>query len=159
MEIIEIRYKHMIDIDPDLSYLGKYSNEYEKWAISRIVEHDWSKGEYEYFIPTNPPQRLYREERVREWKNCMEAYKRMESINAGKICMLGIRAEAEITIQGIIQTIRSGGLWGIESDSDQQYFDQVHSEQLTELAEILQDMGFKRDEILKASENIETIED
>lgn len=55
---------------------------------------------------------------------------------------IGIYAEAEIiTKNGIIQTIRSGGVWGIESDFKEE-IEEVETEQLNELLEELAELGF-----------------
>ena len=51
------------------------------------------------------------------------------------------------TSRGVRQTIRSGGLWGIESDSTPPYFADIGEEQLEELVEILLELGFTRDAI------------
>ena len=74
-------------------------------------------------------------------------YARMESYNLGFWHMIGIRAEAKIEINGVIQTITSAGLWGIESDSDEEYLEGIECEQLSELREILADMNFSQEEI------------
>ncbi len=42
--------------------------------------------------------------------------------------MIGIRAEAEISVGGILQTITSGGLWAIESDSSPEYLRSVEDD-------------------------------
>lgn len=71
-------------------------------------------------------------------------YKRMESYNHGDWCYLGFIAKAEVQLRrnGVIQVVHSGGLWGIESDSGDDYFDEVKKEQLAELAQELRLMGF-----------------
>jgi len=66
--------------------------------------------------------------------------------------MLGIMAEAEISSEGVIQQIRSGGLWGIESDSGGSYFLEVAEEQYDELAAILKDFGISKKDIPKFDE-------
>lgn len=61
--------------------------------------------------------------------------------------MIGIVAEAEITVAGVIQTITSGGLWGIESDSSDDYLREVADEELAALRDILVGLGFAADAI------------
>jgi len=53
---------------------------------------------------------------------------------------IGIISKAELRNPetSVTQVIRSGGLWGIESDSDKEYLAEVENEQLAELrAELL----------------------
>ena len=54
---------------------------------------------------------------------------------------------AEIRINGISQTIRSGGIYGIESDNGDEYFDEVFEEQKEELKDNLLELGFSEKEI------------
>jgi len=60
----------------------------------------------------------------------------------GEFGFIGIRAEAEIVVNGVCQTITSGGLWGIESDSDRSYFSEVEQEEIEQLKLILESLGF-----------------
>jgi hypothetical protein len=88
-------------------------------------------------------------------------YARCESYNRGDWCYLGIIAKAEVqsgvevagkvlekadgkrvALLGPIQTLRSGGLWGIESDSADSYFAVVEQEELAQLADELKAFGF-----------------
>lgn len=75
---------------------------------------------------------------------------RLEEYNKGNWCMMGIRAECQYLIpdntvppSAVIQTLTSGGLWGIESDSDDKYIKQVEREQLNELKEYCDKLGIK----------------
>ena len=45
----------------------------------------------------------------------------MERLNRGDWGYIGVRADAEIIVDGVSQDITSGGLWGVESDSDRAY--------------------------------------
>jgi hypothetical protein len=57
--------------------------------------------------------------------------------------MIGIRAEAMVRLgRGRFTTVTSGGLWGIESDSGDDYFAEVGREELNDLRATLSDMGF-----------------
>ncbi len=60
----------------------------------------------------------------------------------GDFGFVGIRAEAEVVVHGVCQTITSGGLSGIESDSARSYVSEVEEEELQELKAILQSLGF-----------------
>jgi|SRR6185312_6164451 len=79
---------------------------------------------------------------------------------------IGIRADAEIALApshapgmnpftGPLQTITSGGLWGIESDSDADYLKSVEDEQLAELRNQLHAIGFSQRAITAAFRNVE----
>lgn len=70
-----------------------------------------------------------------EWADRYEAYQRDE------FSFVGVRAEAQVVLGGIIQTLTSGGLWGIESDSGKEYIAEVAGEEWHELRKILVDIG------------------
>lgn len=63
---------------------------------------------------------------------------------------LFIYAEAEVSVGGILQTLRSGGLGGIESDSGDSYLEEIVQEQLKELQTILLDFGFDKAQVFEA---------
>ncbi len=58
---------------------------------------------------------------------------RLDAWHAGEWCLIGIQAEAEIIIvrggTAIGHTLRSGGLWSVESDSDADYLASVYAEE------------------------------
>jgi hypothetical protein len=68
----------------------------------------------------------------------------------GEFNFIGIDARVTIVVAGVMQEITSGGLWGIEDDSDGEYLDGLAGEQLNELADILHDLGFGTDDIADA---------
>ena len=93
---------------------------------------------------------------------------RMESLNRGDWCFVGIRAEAKIGVPMkpglpsyattyLTNTIMSSGLWGIESDSEE-YLTEIEQEQLSELKSQLKALGFSTRAISKAFQNIERSE-
>lgn len=55
--------------------------------------------------------------------------------------MVGIRADAEIVACGVVQTISSAGLWGVESDSSDEHFAEIASDELDALRDILTELG------------------
>lgn len=90
-------------------------------------------------------------------KYVREDYKRMEDLNRGDWCYLGIRVEADVILRvddasgsSIIQTVTSGGLWGIESDSGNKYFDEVARDEWAELKKELTVLGFSARAMAKA---------
>jgi hypothetical protein len=58
--------------------------------------------------------------------------------------MIGIWAEADVVIGGVVQKIQSGGLWGIESDSARTYLVEVAKGEYYQLHKILKSMGATR---------------
>lgn len=109
--------------------------------------------EYRYF---NPPADNYKgieDEEVRKY--CLQDYHRMRDLNRGEWYYIGIRAGAQVQLNGdLVQIIRSGGLWGIESDSDPSDFRSVEGEQLDELRDQLHAIGFSKRAVSAAFRNI-----
>lgn len=123
---------------------------------------DMSRGEYRYFnpsfnyvdkhghaLPENTP------EEVRKYVR--QDYERMESLNRGDWCFIGIGAEAEVwnAATQVTQKIRSGGLWGIESDSDDGFIEEEERNQLADLRTELLAYGFSSRAISKAFQNVQ----
>jgi len=83
-------------------------------------------------------------------------YKRMEALNRGDWCYLGLVAKAVIvSANGIGQTLRSAGLWGIESDSSEDYFASVEKDELAALRSELESFGFSARAITRAFQSLE----
>ena len=100
---------------------------------------DAERGEFRYF---NGCVENYKGESPADIRKYVrQDYERMERLNRGDWCFVGIRADAEILLPAgdasIVQEITSGGLWGIESDSDKAYLGEIETEQLSELREQL----------------------
>ena len=176
--ILSVTVKRMIDDSPDTSWLGEYSNKPANgFAIDREHAEDcplfWFGEQYgekecsceghgdrlsrelQYF---NPPSENYKGENILDVREyCLQDYKRMESYNRQNWCFLGVRAEAEVQAEtdGAIQTLTSGGLWGIESDSEKSYIEDEENNQLAELRGVLKAFGFSSRAISKAFQNIE----
>jgi len=72
---------------------------------------------------------------------------RRAEFERGDFTFVGVRAEAEVAIEGVIQTLTSGGLWGIESDSDESYIEDVALEEYDALREILKAVGVSTREV------------
>jgi hypothetical protein len=85
-----------------------------------------------------------------ERKYALQDKKRLEAYYNDEWYFIGIQAVAEIRINGISQTISSGGLYGIESDSGNEYFDEVFEEQKEELKDNLLELGFTEKEIAQS---------
>jgi hypothetical protein len=201
-EIRSITMRRVGDSDPDLSYLGEYSDSPGEHAInvfgpeqgdeaqcnlcdmeSPILFHDgewhhgtfrvirdeddfdhdpvpddnycggrsYQAGKYRYFNPSSRADGLPEDEAA----TCRYAdFQRMESYNQQEWQMVGVYAQASIVVAGIIQTVQSGGLWGIESDSDGSYFAEIEAEQLSELVTVLEELGFERTAIDEACADV-----
>lgn len=162
--IQSIKVQRVADSDPDTSYLGTFSNRaYTQFAIdhcertgSNRTNGQWfNPGTVEDFkesaswIPTTV------ENKRQYWhdamvKNAEADYARMIAFSDGQWEYIGIRATAEVVIAGTCQTVTSGGLWGIESDSDAAYLQEIEAEQVSELRTILYGMGFSKRSIAAA---------
>ena len=125
---------------------------------------DMKRGQYRYFNPNWKNYKGLEEAEIRKY--CLQDYERMESLNRGDFCFIGIMAEAKIGIpQGLpqtktgqsylLQTLTSGGLYGIESDSDKEYVASEEKNQLDELKDVLMGMGFSQRAISTAFKNVE----
>lgn len=124
--VASIKLKRIYDDNADTSYLGTFSNRADEGAINHRERSGSDHRVYEWFNPANPE---YAE----------QEYKRMLQLENGAVCFYGVRADAEIHIPGLhpksvrVMQITSAGLWGIESDSDGSYFDEVGKDELEDL--------------------------
>lgn len=132
-----IRTCRVIDEYPDLSYL-------ETTASS----HFGKDGANWLHVSREDRIKVVKEHGT-VWDACiayaLQDKERLAAYNRGEWHMLGISAKATVLIptetvppSWKIQEITSGGLWGIESDSDEEYLKQVEDEQVAELRRYLQ---------------------
>ena len=120
------------------------------------IGDSWNRREFRYFDASfnyvtkdGKPSDGLTSEDIRKYVR--QDYERMEILNRGDWCYVGIRAEAEVQLTGnLIQRIRSGGLWGIESDSDRSYFDEIQKDELANLKTELLALGFSKRAIAEA---------
>jgi hypothetical protein len=148
--ILSIKIKREIDEHPDTSWLGEYSNRRARFSFDRKILGDWDRNQFQYFNPyINPFDGKTQAEKKELALHARQDYERMESLNKGNWCFLHVRAEAEININSVIETISSGGLGGIESDSGEDYLKEIEKEELTNLTEVLKELGFKESQISK----------
>ena len=132
--IEKITVVRMIDDCPDVSYLETTQDEQ-----GNILTSDrYTQEEY-----------LENPEQVQGYID--EDKQRLEDFNEGNIYMTGIQAKAEVsytifngTEQNHVGTAKrlerfaSGGLWGIESDSGDDYFKEVQADELADLKDHLE---------------------
>ena len=115
---------------------------------------DMGRGEYRYFNGPVENYKVESPEYIRKYVR--QDYDRMESLNRGDWCFIGIRVEAEVqTSSDVVQRITSGGLWGIESNSGKDYLDSVAREELAQLKDELVGLGFSRRAIATAFKNVQ----
>ena len=162
--IMETREDIELDSSEDIP-LRDAVNTIEDLLVEYFDSDNWDRREFRYFnpsfnyvdksgkaLPENTP------EEVRDYTR--QDYKRMERLNAGDWCFIGIRAEAQIALQcnahhANVQHITSGGLWGIESDSDDDYLESVEKDELSDLKGQLLALGFSKRAIATAFKNVE----
>lgn len=165
LKIESVRIEHKCDESPDTSYLGEYSDTPSDFAIIRRgeqagefvrdVETMPAKGrEYRFFNPACGNYKGETPEDIRKY--CLQDYHRMESLNNGQWCFIGVIAKAVLIVGDTTQTIRSAGVWGIESDSDDNYLASVANDELAQLREQLELLGLGKRAIDHAFKNVET---
>ncbi len=145
---VEIRQEYD-DHNPDLSWLGEYSNKPGRDAIAR---RNVGRNEYSHWTPTislgEHSQQLHRLgfSKADAWLKALEYrerdYSRMERFCRGDWAMIGIIATARVG------GMECGGasLWGIESDSGD-YIDEVADELAREA---VKDADTRRDALIRA---------
>ena len=128
-ELISVKVVWEDEEHPDVSYL-------ESKIVNGKVEDSCRYTQNEY--DANPEQ-------VMKWVE--EDMHRLETYGEHWI-MMGCKAKAIINVpiqhnseNSIIQTITSGGLWGIESDSTPEYLKEVETEELECLRLQLEALG------------------
>jgi hypothetical protein len=82
----------------------------------------------------DPEYRREDEERIEAWRRDEWWY-------------VGVYVEVDLVVAGTIQTIRTPGLWGIESDSDDAYFKEVTEQEYEELLGILETLGASKNQV------------
>lgn len=140
MRIESIQIKHITEEQPDLSWLGEYSDTPAEHHIDRSEQGFWSSREFRYFnLGAGNAEYLQRD------------YERMEAYNNQQWCSMGIVAEATVSYSighsqaqhhRRLETLSSGGLWGIESDSSD-YVEIIENDELADLREHLEHFGIK----------------
>lgn len=147
-KIESITIYHTVDTDADTSMLGKFTDEVSADLICCATGEYYkdmdsgpipSKGhQYRSFKPCagdeKPGTKDYYKYGLQDWN-------RMDKLMKGDYCYLGITAKASVSykIGGgnyRLESLSSGGLWGIESDSGD-YLKEVEEEQLADLLEHL----------------------
>ena len=147
--ILNVDVKRMVDDQPDTSWLGQFSNRAESDYAINHRERSGDRRAYEWFNPCVENYKGEPEKDIRKY--CEQDYQRMVSLDNGAWCFYGIEAVADVQFNSdVVQTVRSGGLWGVESDSEASYLTSIENDQLAELRDQLRSMGFSTRAITKA---------
>jgi hypothetical protein len=134
---------------------------------------DYQRNQYHYFNPSfnyvdsnGEPKNLTDAQLI---QYIAQDYARMKELQGGNWWYVGIQAEAVWCVtygtrntdgnytggMGPQKTVTSGGLWGIESDSDDSEIADVEKVELDDLREQLEAIGFSSRAISQAFKNIE----
>ena len=105
----------------------------ELHAVRVRVMHD-DNPDTSYFDSGDPEYRDQDEERRRAYES-------------GDFTFVGIRAEAEVVVDGVSQTLTSSGLWGIESDSGEEHIEDVALQEYDALRDILKVIGVSTSQV------------
>jgi hypothetical protein len=143
--ILSVRVERRADDRTGIGdYLGRYSAKpLCSWAIDRAARGDGQPNEYRYFNPTLSGEQTGNPESPEEDYKRAEAYERGEWHYVAVIAV----AQVQTTHHGVIQTIKSGGLYGLESDCEEATFVEVGDEETAALAMELLAIGFRVDQI------------
>lgn len=177
-KIESIKIERIPDDNLDLSYLGEYTSKVpDKADINRnnaFLRVNRGRNEYKYFIPANRVESTRRDlirmgwnkqdAEVQARKQNRQDFERMEEFAAGDVSCMGIKAIANLLVPlgenyWIHQSVESGGLWGIESDSNEEYIKEVAEEELSELREILGGLTIGKRTIATALKKVEFEDD
>jgi hypothetical protein len=114
-----------------------------EFIVDRDLTDDYQPGEYRYWISsglavdsnTTPDE-------AREYT--LQDYARAEALTRGDWHPLGIYIEATIATLGAgNSTLRSSGIWGVPSDSDQSFLDELAADEYADLAATLAAAGVR----------------
>ena len=141
-KIDEICIRHIVDEYPDLTFLGEFADSLGQFPI----HHSDEPGQFRYFNAHNVSNKV----------EAQQNYERILQFRDGHVCMMGVRAEAKIVTSfnlldpsqsAAMNRISSCGVWGIESDSDKEYVEEIEREELGELRHVLTSLGFTAEQI------------
>lgn len=102
-----------------------------------------SRSDFERQVITDEdPDASYLEQEGLGFEERLAEYRR------GEFYFVGVRAKVTLHIPverntHILQEVTSPGLWGVESDSGEGYFNEVYAEEVEQLVSMLEQMGVK----------------
>lgn len=146
-KLLSVEVKSVQDTDADMSDYGIYSDTAEPWAIvvsegeylavlqAKDMDYEpaQSSRQYTYFKPGETGE-VEGSEIYQQYGKVLFA--RAQDCDNGAWSHIGIQASATIKTESgsdIVQTIQAGGLWGIESDSENSYLVSTAREELDAL--------------------------
>ncbi len=158
--LLSVKIRVESDDHPDLSWLGEYTDNapdsYDLKRGSAFCRRHRERNTFRFFVPAMSVDEHHKElsrlgysrglseDYARHY--CRRDFERMETY--GKDWwMLGIWAEANVVINNVIQTVSSGGLFGVESDSKGDYLIEVAREEIVSLKAIMEAMGLVSDDL------------
>lgn len=121
-----------VDDNPDLSYLGKYSDKPEKVHIDRLKQGKLERSESRYFnAGCGDPDYIKQD------------YRRMQAYNRGDWHMVAVCCEISVktaTNWAVDAVVARSSVWGVESDSKASYFLELAEEQISEAEHDLENL-------------------
>lgn len=72
---------------------------------------------------------------------------RRASYSRNEFGIVGVHVEADVLIEGTEQVLSSPGLWGVESDLNEEELDQIVSEEWAALRNVLKAVGVSTDQL------------
>lgn len=150
-------YEHLSE--EQLEQIPDRSGEYRGFKPFNHIPHDPKNWDHVSKEMKKEVIKKYGSLKKADYSYALADYERMEQLNNGYFSFIGISAEAKVLTSydgknWLINTLSSGGLWGIESDSDSEYINEVQSEQLAELKDVLIEYGFTEQEINEKSSEV-----
>ena len=142
-----IRYVHQFDNSQSIDYLGEWRDRPDKEfnTVDNGIGPDLSMREYRFFVAAN----------VEDAQQAYKNYNRVRALSRGEWYFIGIYVKAELVFEneeggGIVHSVRTPGVWGIESDGDKGYLSEIRSGQLETLIDMLSAMGISQEQIEQA---------
>lgn len=151
------------DNDPDLSYLGEYTMrvadvDTDKYTvIDRDEENGFHQpGSMRFFVSSFNYEDETPEDRE---KYARQDFERMEAYHRGDWWTVEIYVEADVTMPGDgPRTLKSGGIWEIESDSGEGYIRETAGDEIVDLRTALVTLGVEDFSKLEDVETIQIVE-
>lgn len=138
-----------MDPEPPLDHLGHYTNEPgpEDRTIDRSERGDMGRGEFQYFIAAHSGEETGNPDSVEE------DYERMEALIRGEWQVLNVKAQATIQVGNSVQSVDVPPIGGVASDGPDDYLEEIATERLKQIEELLGILGVEWDGTAKWGED------
>jgi hypothetical protein len=163
--VTAVRIVVVPDDDPDLSYLGDYTMnagdvDTEKYTV---IDRDLANGarfhqpgSMRFFVSSFNYVDDTPEDRE---KYARQDFERMEAYFRNEWWTVGVYVEADVTMPGDgPRTLKSGGIWGNESDSGEGYIRETAGDEIVDLRTALVTLGVEDFSKLEDVETIQIVE-